>query len=964
MNQSHSKFVATALIALITLQVHAEWVKVDDFEAYAPDLLTPQAKEWVIGDEKETGGRVVPDALAAENQALQICRLANAKAGEDVLSHAQALEIPPGKTGTIFLRFLVESGLDYMGSTRGEKPIENIKIKFVVAEENIALAPLMGVMVLGQESAMFGWGRRPPETGSLPVRRNRWYRLWMVLDNRLPSQGGQSKAYLLEEGSADKPLEVPCRLEIKPDRENGTLKCFGVTKSSEKGITDIYLDDVFVDNSGANLGNPMAAGKAIGWKEKLEAERKKYAHLLKKPASWEQAEKQAEELMRAMLPVERFSFVCSDYPLGLQAFPRLGIPNIHFADASCGVVNRLTTIVGVRHPITLAYPCTQLLAATWNLEWAKKYGTALGEECKSGPTHFLLGPGINLQRASWCGRNFEYMGEDPVLAGDMVAEYVRGLQSTGTCATLKHFIGNEIEFHRRGSDSLMDDRTLRELYMEPFRKGIEAGAFSVMNSYNLVNGEWAGQSRLVNTELLRNELGFRGLIMTDWIGTWDGEKLAQSGTDLENASGLALKKSKDKLVGSAEIDRMAKSVLATCIYAGLYDNPGKDAALDKKRPEWEATALEVNREGIVLLKNNGMLPLAEKQTGKKILVLGNYAPVKELSGGGAAHVTGYNLRNYFAALLELFPDAQLTKYPTPQIPVPDEATIRAADAVLIFSGFEKEGEGQDTNFVLPDDELIAKCVALNPRTVVSIVSGCAMRMEWADQAAAIVYLFFGGQTGPEAFGDILTGKVNPSGRLPFTIEKRAEDSPAAALLHPKPDTSRTFPIGYIPDVFKGEFFPSADGVGFHVMNVDYDEGVFIGHRWYESKNIPVRFPFGHGLSYTSFAFEDLKIQKEDNGKVRVGLNVKNTGTRAGAEVVQLYVRDKECSVPRPPQELKAFQKVNLQPGESKQVEFLLGDEAFRFWSPSTRKWTVEPGEFEIRLGASSADIRLQGAFIR
>jgi beta-glucosidase len=735
-------------------------------------------------------------------------------------------------------------------------------------------------------------------------------------------------------------------------------------KSSDRGVTDVYLDDVFVDNRGVNLSDPLASGNPIGWKEKLEAEQEKYAHLLKKPATWEQAEKQAEELMQAMLPVERFSFVCSDFPLGLQAFARLGIPNIHFADASCGVVNRLTTIVGLRHPMTVAHPCTLLLAATWNLELAKKYGTALGEECKSGPTHFLLGPGINLQRASWCGRNFEYMGEDPLLAGDMVAEYVRGLQSAGVCATLKHFIGNEIEFHRRGSNSQIDDRTLRELYMEPFRKGIEAGAFSVMTSYNLINGEWTGQSKFVNTELLRGELGFRGLIMTDWISTWDGEKVALSGMDLETPSGLALKRSKDKLVGSAKIDRMAKSVLATCIYAGLYENPRKDAALDKKRPEWETTALEVNREGIVLLKNNGMLPLAEKQGGRKILVLGNYAPVKELSGGGAAHVTGYNLRNYFAALLELFPDAQLTKYPTPQSPTPDEATLRAADTILIFSGFESEGEGKDTSFVLPDDGLIAKCVALNPRTMVSIISGCSVRMDWADQAGAIAYVFFGGQTGPEAFGDILTGQVNPSGRLPFTIEKQVEDSPAAALLNPQPDTTHSYPLEYIPQVFHGEFFPSADGKGLHAVRVDYNEGVFIGHRWYESKKIPVRFPFGHGLSYTTFVFEDLKIQKADAGKVRVSLNIKNTGARDGAEVVQLYVSDKECSVPRPPQELKAFQKVKLQPGESKQVEFLLNDEAFRFWSPATRKWTVEPGKFEIRAGASSADIRLQGTFTK
>ena len=956
-NPKSGRAFRVVICAAVLLAGHAfgEWVKIDDFQRYPPDVLPMQANGWMTGDDKASQVTVSADTLAAGNQAARLHRRDGTKSGEhDILFQTGALAIEPGKTGTVFLRFLIESGLDRsLGSTRGEKPVECIHVKIAVTEQRLhAGNPRVGVLIQGQESVLTGFGKIRTEGKPLPLRRNRWYRLWLVVDNRSADAGAQSKAFLQEEGVPGGPLEVCCALESSSSYQPGMLTGVGVIKARENGLTDLFVDDVFADNSGPNLTDPLISGSAVGWREKLLEEAKRYAHLLKKPSTREEAEKQAEKLVDAMKPAERFSLVCGDGHLGLPALLRLGIPGINFADASSGI-NNGNGPVGSRHALTVAHPCTLLLAATWNAELAKDYGQAIGEECRAGGTHVLLGPGMNLYRVSAGGRNFEYLGEDPVLTGDLVAHYVRGLQSAGTGATLKHFIANEIEFHRRGSNSQMDERTLREVYMEPFRKGIEAGAFAVMTSYNQLNGEWAGQSRFVNTDLLRDTLGFRGISMTDWISTYDGVNVARSGTDLEMPGGGALKKDKEKVFGTPDIDRMARRIVAACIFAGFYERPQKDERLEKNRPAWERTAMRVNQEGIVLLKNGGALPMARRQAGKKILVAGNFAQRAELAGDGSGHVKGYNLKTYLQTLKEYFADAEVSC-----VEKPEDAQIRSADWILLFAGFAGEGEGRDTRFVLPDEELITKCAALNSKTVVCVTSGCGVRMAWADQAVAILYVMFGGQTGPAALADVLTGIVNPSGRLPFTIEKRIEDSPGFAVLEPKPDKERPFAAEYIGSYVKGEYFASDDMKSYYVHNVQYSEGVFVGHRWYESKNIPVRFPFGFGLGYTTFAFEDLKAEVKGQ-TARLSFTLRNTGKRPGAEVVQVYVSDTVCSVPRPLQELKAFQKVGLDDGQSKRVEIELGPEAFRFWNPATKQWTVEPGEFEIRVGASVTDIRLK-----
>ena len=956
MRQALVPQLTALLLALYATRSSGEWARVDDFQNYQPDALPMEAGNgWKAADRKASEVTVCADVLAAGNQAARLHRREETKSSEhDILFHTGALNIEPGKAGTVFVRFLIESGLDKtLGSTRGDKPVESPDVSFAVTEQGLnAGNPRIGVRVNGLQASLTGMG--PMRTGgrATPIKRNRWYRLWMVVDNRSPEAGGQSKAYLQEEGVTEKPVEVGYGLGPAPRYQPGMLTTVGLLKNRVKGLTDVFIDDLFVDNSGPNFTDPLSSSKIMGWHEKLAEEAKPYAHLLKKPATRDEAEKQAGKLVEAMTPSERFALVCGDGHLGLPAFMRLGIPPITFSDASSGINNGNGT-VGGRHPRTVAHPCTQLLAATWNPDLAEAYAKSIGEECRSGGTHVILGPGMNLYRLSVGGRNFEYMGEDPVLTGAMVERYVRGLQSTGVAATLKHFIANEIEFHRRGSNSQVDERTLHEVYMEPFRKGIDAGAFAVMSSYNQVNGEWASQSRFLNTELLRDTLGFRGISMTDWVAAYDGVKLARAGTDLEMPGGGALKKDKEKLLRTTEIDVMARRIVASCINFGFYERPQKDAGMEKNRPAWEETARKVNNEGIVLLKNGGALPLAPQQQGKKIVVTGSFAKRAELAGDGSGHVRGYNQKTYEQAVKEAFAGAEVSF-----VEKPEDAQIRGADYVLVFAGFDKEGEGRDTLFVLPEDDLIAKCAELNPKTVVCIVSGCAVRMDWLKNSAAVLYVMFGGQTGATALMDILTGVVNPSGRLPFTIETRVEDSPGFAVLDPKPDKEHPYPADYVAGL-KGNFFPSEDKQEFYVHNVKYSEGVFVGHRWYESKNIPVRFPFGYGLSYTSFQYEGIKAAASSGPSVQLRFTLKNTGAREGMEVAQVYVGQRNSSVPRPAQELKAFKKVRLQPGESKQVEIQLGREAFRLWQPTTKKWIVEPGEFEIHVGASAGDIRLK-----
>jgi len=711
--------------------------------------------------------------------------------------------------------------------------------------------------------------------------------------------------------------------------------------------------------------------------------------LLMKPPTLVQAEQQARKLMEAMTLQERFDFVCGidqgvdpaikgvsanvgpDSPLcGIRGVARLGIPKLEFRNSGNGCAVKKED-----QAKSTAFPCTLLLAATWDTELARAYANAIAEEFRATGNHFILGPGMEIQRYSRCGRGFEYFGEDPFLASRMVAEYVRGAQQNNVAVTLKHFLGSGIELlgRRRACNNIIDERTMQEIYLPPFKAGIDAGAWAVMTAYNLVNDEWPGENRTLITDILKKQLGFRFLVMTDWGSVWHGTKVAASGTDLEMPHGQQLIYDKEKILGTPDVDRMVTNILLTGIASGLYElaikGEFKKPELFSRYPAHAEVAKRVNQEGIVLLRNNGILPLQPRPVGK-ILVTGNSAGREELCGGGSGFIRGYDLQTYLKKTKEEF-GAENVLFKA----VPTDEEIRSAGIVLAFVGRplyskkpgEVEGEGDDFNFLLPEDALIQKLVALNPRTVVVLTCGGAAEMEWADQAAAIVWGSYGGQTGPAAMLDVLTGRVNPSGKLPITMEKHFSDSPAAGIL-PAALRQRSSRCADPVDLAvrarddRYGFLTNPEYTKCFTYDVPYSEGVFVGYRWYDVRNLEPQFPFGHGLSYTTFDFSDLKLsspEKKPGSPVTVSATVKNSGKCEGTEVVEVYVSEQNPSVPRPLKELKGFQRVTLKPGESKTVSIPLNDDAFSFYDVKTHFWTFNPGKFEIQVGASSRDIRLK-----
>ena len=667
------------------------------------------------------------------------------------------------------------------------------------------------------------------------------------------------------------------------------------------------------------------------------------------PLSFEQADNKADSVLILMSLDEKIALIGGDRTFFLRPLPRLNLQEVYMSDATQGVHIREkfrdVDLSKYQLEKSTAFPCPIALAATWNPDLSYKYAEAVGQECRAGGIGILLGPGMNNYRISQCGRNFEYFGEDPYLRSRMIEEYVRGVQSTGTIATLKHFVANNTDFFRRRSNSIIDERTLHEIYLPPFKAGIDAGAKAIMTSYNQLNGEWCGQSRYVIDTLLRKELGFKWMVMTDWRSVYDGEKLAASGQDLEMPFAVALKDAR-KLISEGkvkveDIHRMAKSILRT-YFAMKFNERTGDASYRDTFENHELIALQAAREGIVLLKNaGGILPL--KKNSKTILLTGEY--VERLAmGGGSAAVKGYNNRLMLDELKKEFGE----KISYVKNPTPDQ--IKAAEIVLCSIGTD-DSEGWDRPFDLPNDQerKVTECVSNNPNTIVIVSSGSGVRMtDWNGKAKAIVYAWYGGQAGNKALAEILAGTTNPSGKLPMTIEKDFKDSPG---------------YGYIPEAETLYTGWSDEKERAHpVYNIQYNEGIFVGYRWYEKKNIEPLYPFGYGLSYTTFDYSDLHVSKEkfhENDAITVSFILKNTGDKKGLETVQLYIQDVECSLPRPVKELKGFQKVDLGQGESKTVVLELHKKDFSFWNPKTKDWVAEKGTFIVCIGSSSKDIRLK-----
>lgn len=668
--------------------------------------------------------------------------------------------------------------------------------------------------------------------------------------------------------------------------------------------------------------------------------------------TYEEADRKADSILRLMTLDEKLSFIGGENIFFTQDIKRLGIPRIPFVDATQGIrLNPAILNEGWKKPVrqTIAYPAPILLAATWNKQTAYAYAHSIGEECRAAALPVLLGPGFNIYRSSQCGRNFEYFGEDPYLVSRLVENFVTGLQSTGTIATLKHFVANQTDYYRRRSNSVLDERTLHEIYMPAFKAGIDAGAKAVMTSYNLVNGEWAGESEYVINSLLREELGFRWLVMTDWFSVWDGEKLIHSGQDLEmpfrDATKHADKLLEEGKISEADIDRMVKSLLRTFIAMGSFD-ASKDPLSKEDYERLEEVALNTAREGMVLLKNeNSLLPI-DKSRKQSILVTGDYFD-KWVSGKGAAYVKGYDRMTLKDALIREF--GEQVRF----VKNASSAQLETADLTLVCVGTE-DSEGCDRPFDLPADqeELVHFCAKHNPNTVVLVTSGSGINMSSWQNVNSILYTWYMGQNGAIAAAEILSGKINPSGKLPMTIEQSFEDSPA---------------YGYLPEgeeLYEG--FKMRAELRRDVYDVDYHEGIFMGYRWFDKKGIKPEYPFGFGMSYTSFEYKDLKVSENSHGsepEITVSISLRNTGKRDGSEIVQLYLRDLESSVPRPEKELKAFEKTYLKAGQTKTVTLTLSPADFQFWHPDHKQWMIEAGEFEIQVGASSRDIRLRKTIV-
>ena len=637
---------------------------------------------------------------------------------------------------------------------------------------------------------------------------------------------------------------------------------------------------------------------------------------------------------------QKCALLSGDTVFTTRAYQKAGVPAITLSDGPNGVRKQAGAAdhLGLNPSVpATCFPTAATVACSWDPALGEEIGQAMGEEAAAQEVAVLLGPGLNTKRSPLCGRNFEYFSEDPYLSGKMAAGYVRGIQSNGISACPKHFAVNSQELRRMASDSVVDERTLRELYLTGFEIVVkEAKPKTIMSSYNLINGTYANENRHLLVDILRGEWGFDGAVVTDWGGSNDHALGVQNGSTLEMPApgGDAVRELMQAVqsgkITEADVDARLDELLTL-----VFDT---HAAVQSHSRTFDADAhhalaRRAAAESIVLLKNeNDLLPLAE---GAKAAVIGDFAQTPRYQGAGSSAVNSIKVDTFLDCLKEsglasvgFAPGFDRQGKPDAAKQAEAVALAQKAEVVLLCLGLDeiKESEGLDRGDMrLADNqiELLKAVQQANPNTVVVLSAGASLEIPWLKHCRTLVYGALGGQAGAGAMLDVLTGKVNPSGKLAETWVNAYADTPAK-------------------DNFAG---PG--------RMVQYREGLYVGYRYYQTAGVPVAFPFGYGLSYTSFAYSNL--QAASNG---VTLTVTNTGKRAGAEIVQLYVAKPEAEVFRPAQELKGFAKVQLQPGESKTVTIPLDDKAFRYWNTKTDSWEVEGGSYELRVGASSADIRL------
>ncbi|GAA2398175.1 glycosyl hydrolase [Catellatospora methionotrophica] len=622
----------------------------------------------------------------------------------------------------------------------------------------------------------------------------------------------------------------------------------------------------------------------------------------------------------------------------LYGVPRLGVPALLVADGPHGLRKELSTgqvQLGQSVPAT-CFPTAAAMASTWDPDLIEQVGRALGAEARAEGVSVLLGPGVNIKRTPLCGRNFEYFSEDPLLAGRLGAAWIRGVQSQGVGASLKHFAANNQEHRRFSVDALVDERALREVYLAAFEGAITGGApWTVMCAYNRLNGTYAAEHEWLLTRVLREQWGFDGIVVSDWGAVNERVEGLAAGLDLEmpgfggHHDQLVVDAVQAGALPADVLDRTAARFLTLVERTAQAREDGHTYDRDAHH----ALAGRVAAEGAVLLKNDGgLLPLAP---GARIAVIGAFAKQPRFQGAGSSHINPHRLDDAYTRLSALAEATYAPGYRRDSDEI-DEALLaeavavaRAADTVLVYAGLTDsyETEGLDrTHLRLPasHDALIAAVAAANPRTVVVLHNGAPVELPWHGDVPAIVEAYLGGQAGGSAVADVLFGLAEPGGRLAETFPHRWADNPVHAL----PNGPR---------------------------QAEYRESVHVGYRYYDTAGADVLFPFGHGLSYTSF--DHTGLSATGTGPVEVTVTVTNTGERAGSEVVQVYVHHPAAAGARPDQELKGFAKVRLAPGESRAVTVVLDRRAFAWYDVTTASWAVTGGRYEIRVGASSRDIR-------
>ena len=697
-------------------------------------------------------------------------------------------------------------------------------------------------------------------------------------------------------------------------------------------------------------------------------------------------EKKVDYYLSQMTLEEKVGILHAQSKFSSAGVPRLGIPELWTTDGPHGIRPEVKwdewDQAGWTNDSCTAFPALTCLAASWSEEMSALYGKSIGEEARYREKDVLLGPGVNIYRTPLCGRNFEYMGEDPFLASKMVVPYIREVQKNGVATCVKHFALNNQEANRHTYNAVVDDRALYEIYLPAFKAAVQEGhSWSIMGAYNLYQDEHLCHNDRILNKILKGEWGFDGVVISDWGGTYNTEQAIANGLDLEMGTGtngmdtkygtsydaynLAfpyLERLRDGRASMDVLDDKVRRVLRLNLRTAM--NPDKPFG-SLNSPEHNAAARRIAGEGIVLLKNeNDILPVDLEKT-SKILVVGENAIKKMTVGGGSSSLKVQNectplvglqeavgdkadivyQRGYVGDLLRIYNDVDtgidLTDPRSEEQLIADAVTeAKDADIVLFFGGLNKadyqDSEGCDRlalDLPYAQDKVIEALAEVNDNIVVLIVSGNAVAMPWVDKVDGIIETWYLGSQAGHAIADVLLGKVNPSGKLPFTFPVRLEDNGAHAL----------------------------NAYNKNSNTAEYKEGIFVGYRWIEKYDIKPLFAFGHGLSYTEFEYGNAVCRKSGEG-FKVSVDVRNIGPREGKEVVQMYIGDNESSLERPVKELKGFKKISLVPGESTKVTFDIKPDMLKYYDPARGGWILEEGDFTAYIGAGSDDIRTKVNF--